>query len=90
MAETTTTTSADGCWELWRIDNFVQNAEGYGNGDWRIELVERASGRVSKQWNGRANTSPWDASSSGVSSVRWEGTELVVVEDDVETRDRPS
>jgi hypothetical protein len=87
--ETTTAPSADGRWELRTTNHFVLNSEGYGSGAWRIELVERATGRVVRTWTGGGTASPWESSTHGVSSVRWDGNELVVAEDDVERRVAP-
>ena len=77
-----TTASANGRWELRHTDNFTQNAAGYGNGSWRYELVECATGRIVRTWTGTAQTSPWDAASTGVRSIAWDGDELVILDED--------
>ncbi len=85
----TTTPSADGRWELRSINNYTTNDAGYGNGDWHFELVERATGRIVRDWSGGATCSPWNSESHGVSSVHWDGDTLVVVAENIEERVKP-
>ncbi len=72
--------SSCGTLELRRVEHGtpMNLSTGYGNESWSYELIERATGTVVTSWNGRAISSPWDASSSGVSRVSWEGDVLLI------------
>jgi len=69
-----------GTWELRHLEQGAPTnlSTGYGNQSWSYELIERATGAVIASWSGYATSSPWDASSRGVSRVVWDGDVLLI------------
>ena len=69
-----------GTWELRHVEQGAPTdlSTGYGTQMWSYQLIERATGAVIASWHGIATSSPWDACSSGVSRVRWDGDMLLI------------
>jgi hypothetical protein len=76
---TTTTTSADGRWDLRHLTTFTLHVAGDDRGMWQYDLVDRTNGCVVRTWSGPGQQPPPDESTAGVRTVRFDGDVLVVI-----------